>query len=301
VAVTAAGICGSELTSFTGDSTRRAPGRVFGHEFVGRVARTGSEVASDIVGELVAVNPLSSCGLCRQCRGGRPNACPDRSLLGLHVDGAFAEEVAVPHGDVRRLAGLDELAGALAEPLANAVHAVGLLGNVVGRRIAVFGAGTIGLCVTQVLRIAGAASIIAVDPVESRRERALAAGADEAITAQDAEAELVDFVDAVDAAGLEASRRTAIDAAPPGATVVLLGMHQAESKLPINLAISKELALVCSYAYTAQEFDTALGLLHAGAVARDDWITEFTLADGQQAFETLIRHPEAATKIILRP
>jgi threonine dehydrogenase-like Zn-dependent dehydrogenase len=248
----------------------------------------------------VAVNPLRSCGNCEQCVSGRPNVCPRRILLGLHVDGGFAEEVAVSVGYVRRLDGLDELAGALAEPLANAVHAVGLLPFAVGRRVAVFGAGAIGLCVIRVLRIAGAASVIAIDPVESRRRLALGAGANEALTPADAEHAGLLFDTAIDAAGLEASRRAVVDRCPPGATVVLLGMHHAESELPINLAISKELRLQCSYAYTPRDFDAALGLLRADALPYGDWITEYPLADGQRAFETLVERPESATKIVFR-
>jgi len=301
VRVTASGICGSEMTSFTGESTRRAPGLIFGHEFVGRVLRSAPDAPQDLADQLVAVNPLITCGVCAQCRGGRPNACPNRVLLGLHVDGGFAEEVAVPYSGLRPLGDLDELAGTLIEPLANAVHAVSLLGAVVGRRIAVFGAGPIGLCVISVLRVAGAGSIVALDPVESRRKLALGAGATEALTPIGADLAALGFDDVIDAAGVGAARRAAIDSAPYGATVVLLGMHEAETELQLNAAVTKELRLQCSYCYTPREFDTALEIMRDGSVSHSDWITELKLAEGQQAFETLVNHPESATKIVLRP
>lgn len=301
VGVTASGICGSEMTSFTGHSTRRARGLIFGHEFVGRVLRCGPDVPEDLADQLVAVNPLSCCGVCAQCCAGRPNACPNRVLLGLHVDGGFAEEVAVPYGGLRPLGDLDELAGTLTEPLANAVHAVRLLGAVVGRRIAVFGAGPIGLCVISVLRLAGAHSIVALDPVGSRRALALGAGATDALTPIGVEFAALDFDDVIDAAGAGAARRAAIDAAPHGATVVFLGMHEAETELPLNAAVTKELRLQCSYGYTAREFDAALEILRGGSVPHSDWITELELAEGQRAFETLVNHPESAAKIVLRP
>src|ERR1700731_2041553 len=101
IAVSAAGICGSELTSFTGRSTRRAPGRVFGHEVAGTVRAVGTGAASELVGQSVTINPLVPCGHCRTCLSGRTNACPTRTLLGMQVDGGFAEEVAVPVSAIR--------------------------------------------------------------------------------------------------------------------------------------------------------------------------------------------------------
>src|SRR4051812_6752653 len=165
VRVSAAGICGSELTSFTGDSLRRPPGRVFGHELGGVVA-SGADAAGDkLVGARVAINPLVSCGDCRQCRAGRSNVCPNRTLLGLHLDGGFAEEVVVAPSQLRPADGLSDVAATLVEPLANAVHVAGLLPSLLARDIAVFGAGAIGLCVVEVLREGGARSITVIDPV----------------------------------------------------------------------------------------------------------------------------------------
>ena len=94
VRVTAAGICGSELTSFSGHSTRRAPGRVFGHELAGEVVAVGPAAPPELVGERVTVNPLHSCGHCRQCRAGRCEGRPvnssrtPRSSKGTGASGA---------------------------------------------------------------------------------------------------------------------------------------------------------------------------------------------------------------------
>jgi len=301
VSVAAAGICGSELTSFTGESTRRPPGRVFGHEVTGTVREVGPGLPSELIGQRVTVNPLVPCGHCETCVAGRPNACPKRTLLGMQVDGAFAEEVLVPASALHELHDLDEVAGTLVEPLANAVHVAGLLPSVLGRDIAVLGAGAIGLSVVSVLRAAGAGRISVIDPVTSRAGLALAAGADQALAPGDAEASdlLPDHV--IDAAGATASRRDAIAMCAPGGCIVLLGLHSAESELPVNAAVAKELRLQCSYAYTPDDFRAAMGFLADARVPYEPWITELPLRDGQAAFEMLVNRPSDVTKVVLRP
>lgn len=301
VRVSAAGICGSELTSFTGHSTRRAPGRVFGHELAGEVVAVGSAAPSSLVGERVTINPLQPCGHCRHCARGRSNVCPERVLLGMQIDGGFAELVAVPHSSVSALGALDDVAGALVEPLANAVHVAGLLGDTLGRHVAVLGAGAIGLSVVAVLRVAGASRITVIDPVAARRDAALQSGADRALAPDDENLEGLLFDHLVDAAGTDGARNSAIEHCDAGGCVVLLGLHTATSELAVNAAVAKELRLQCSYAYTQDDFDAALELLRADAIHYQHWITELPLQDGQEAFRTLVERPEQATKIVLRP
>lgn len=301
VAVSAAGICGSELTSFTGRSARRAPGRVFGHEVAGTVRAVGTGAASELVGQSVTINPLVPCGHCRTCLSGRTNACPTRTLLGMQVDGGFAEEVAVPVSAIRLLGDLGDVGGSMVEPLANAVHVAELLPSVIGQEILVFGAGAIGLCVVTILRIAGAANVTVIDPVRARREIALGSGADQAFAPDDPALEGVVGDHVVDAAGVTSSRQDAVTRCAPGGCIVLLGLHTAESELPINAAVAKELRLQCSYAYTQRDFDVALRMLQAGLIPYGPWITELELAEGQAAFQALVERPGDVTKIVLRP
>lgn len=298
VDVRAAGICGSELASYTGHSTRRPVGRIFGHELSGVVRAAGSAEDAGLAGRAVAINPLVSCGSCAQCLAGRANVCPSRTLLGMQVEGGFCEQVVVPVSAVRELRALDDVAGTLVEPIANAVHVLTLLPLVTGAHVAVLGAGPIGLSVLSVLRGAGTGRITVVDPVEERRALALAGGADAAV----APGEPLDEPDhVVDAAGAGAARAAAIELCAPGGTIVLLGLHEATSELPVNAAIAKELALRCSFAYTQRDFDVALALLERGAIDYRGWISERPLSDGAAAFADLVERPGEVTKIVLRP
>src|SRR5207249_11248647 len=100
-------------------------------------------------------------------------------LIGVHLAGGFAERVAVPEANLVALPdGVDPRKGALVEPLANAVHAVGLARRLVAPETAiVLGAGTIGLFVLHAARAAGIADVRVVEPHAERRRGALAAGA----------------------------------------------------------------------------------------------------------------------------
>src|SRR2546423_10638476 len=121
----------------------RVPPLVMGHEFAGTVLASGRGAPGDWTGRRVAVNPLLSCRVCARCNAGERNLCADRRLIGVHVAGGFAERVAVPAANLVALPDdLDARTGALVEPLANAVHAIGLARRMVSpARAGVLGGG----------------------------------------------------------------------------------------------------------------------------------------------------------------
>jgi threonine dehydrogenase-like Zn-dependent dehydrogenase len=121
----AVGICGSEVEGYLGHMGNRTPPLVMGHEFAGEIVAAGPG-AQDWIGRRAAVNPIEGCGDCVLCRSGQENICPRRTLIGVHFDGAFADLVRAPAANLRDLPHeLDIRVGALVEPLANGVHAVG--------------------------------------------------------------------------------------------------------------------------------------------------------------------------------
>jgi (R,R)-butanediol dehydrogenase / meso-butanediol dehydrogenase / diacetyl reductase len=97
---TATGICGSEIEGYLGRMGNRTPPLVMGHEFAGIVTEVGESVDENLIGRLVAVNPLSSDGTCRLCRAGLTNLCPNRRLVGIHSPGGFAEYTLAPAANV---------------------------------------------------------------------------------------------------------------------------------------------------------------------------------------------------------
>src|ERR1700741_4242073 len=89
VKVSYVGICGSELSGYLGQNSLRVPPLVMGHEFAGTIAAVGAGVADLAIGDRVAVNPLSGCGVCALCRLGLGNLCAKRQIIGIHRPGAF--------------------------------------------------------------------------------------------------------------------------------------------------------------------------------------------------------------------
>jgi len=176
----ATGICGSEIEGYLGRMGNRTPPLVMGHEFAGTVTEVGEGADEGLLGRTVAVNPLSSDGTCGLCRAGLTNLCPNRRLVGIHSPGGFAEYTLAPAANVYPLPdGVDARTGALAEPLANGVHAarLGTAGGHPAENAVVIGAGTIGLMCLQAAVLDGIPTVHAVEPHEGRREQALALGA----------------------------------------------------------------------------------------------------------------------------
>src|ERR671932_999965 len=212
---TAAGICGSEIEGYLGKMGNRTPPLVMGHEFAGTVTEVGEGVDESLIGRLVAVNPLSSDGTCPLCRAGLTSLCPNRKLVGIHSPGGFAEYTLAPAANVYPIPdGVEARTGALAEPLANGVHAarLGLVDGSVEHAV-VIGAGTIGLMCLQAAVLDGVPEVHAVEPVEGRREQALVLGADAAhVSGEEAREALkgpteglgADLI--IDAVGAEATR-----------------------------------------------------------------------------------------------
>jgi threonine dehydrogenase-like Zn-dependent dehydrogenase len=289
----AVGICGSEVEGYLGHMGNRTPPLVMGHEFAGVVVAAGAG-ADRWEGARVAVNPLAGCGRCRLCEAGMENLCPERTLIGIHRDGAFADLVRAAAANVRALPdGMTARAGALVEPLANGVHAVrlGLAGGPV-RRAVVLGAGTIGLMTLQAALLAGIEHVAVLEPHDERRERALALGA-HAVHA--APAEVPGDADlTLDAVGAEATRRLALELLAPGARAVYIGLAADDTTLGFHHVVRGQLTLQGSYAYTMTDFEQALEWLSDERVSLGELAAVRPLSDGPEAFARLAAGPPPA-------
>lgn len=188
VAVTHAGICGTDRHIFEWDawSRSRVPlGITTGHEFVGRVVNVGAAVRRVAVGDRVSAEGHIGCGSCEFCRTGEGHICEDVSILGIDRDGCFAQYVAVPEENVWPVhPSIPDKYAAILDPLGNAVHTVFAAG-VSGKSVLVTGAGIIGLMAIDVARAAGATRVFAVDVNPRRLDDALSLGADEVFDARD--------------------------------------------------------------------------------------------------------------------
>jgi len=305
----ATGICGSEIEGYLGKMGNRTPPLVMGHEFAGTVTEVGEGADEGLLGRTVAVNPLSSDGTCVLCRAGLTNLCPNRRLVGIHSPGGFAEYTLAPAANVYPLPdGVDARMGALAEPLANGVHAarLGAAGGHAVERAVVIGAGTIGLMCLQAAVLDGVPEVHAVEPQEGRREQALALGAgaahgsaEEAGRAFEGATEGLGVDLVIDAVGAEATRRAALDLLRPGGRAVFIGLHDDDSTLGFHGVVRGQIDLQGSYAYTAEDFEQALSWLVEGKAGIGELPPVLALEEGPAAFADLVRGPSSQIKVFL--
>jgi L-iditol 2-dehydrogenase len=225
VRVTAVGICGSDLhwwgEGSIGDAALTRP-LVLGHEAAGEIADGPRR------GERVAIDPAIPCERCTACRDGYRNLCPAVDFAGHSAtDGALREFMAWPDEQLVPLPdALSAGDGAMLEPLGVAIQCVDLGHLPFSGTAAVVGCGPIGLLLIQLLRAAGASSVLAVEPLAHRRDAAARAGADQVCVPRPQAAELAGYgVDvAFEAAGTSDAVRLAIGCARPGGRVVLAGI-----------------------------------------------------------------------------
>ncbi|MBX3194835.1 MAG: L-threonine 3-dehydrogenase [Microbacteriaceae bacterium] len=166
VRVLRTGICGTDLHIDSWDHWAQGaihPPLVPGHEFSGVVVELGDGVESVRVGDLVSAEGHVVCGMCRNCRAGRRHMCIRTSSIGVDRDGAFAEYVAVPAGNLWvHPEGMDPDLAAIFDPLGNAVHTA-LTFPLVGEDVLVTGAGPIGLMAARIAQHVGARHVMVTD------------------------------------------------------------------------------------------------------------------------------------------
>ena len=180
VRINRTGICGTDLSIFNWDAWARETipvPMVVGHEFVGEVVETGSNVSDFQPGEIVSGEGHVVCGTCRNCLAGRRHLCADTRGIGVNRPGAFAEYLALPMTNIWHHApGVDLDVASIFDPFGNAVHTA-LSFPVLGEDVLITGAGPIGAMAVAVARHAGARYVVATDVNPYRMELARQMGA----------------------------------------------------------------------------------------------------------------------------
>ena len=299
IAITAAGICGSDISGFLGHSRRRVPPLVLGHELVGKTPD----------GRRIIANPLMSCGRCAACLGGAQNLCPNWRLLGLdRTEGCYQEFVSIPDAQLYEIPGdLEDSRAVAVEPLANIVHLFRIAAPLPFFRMGIVGAGTMGaLALLTAVRL-GVREILVEDVSEVRLNTARRMGATLAANVATEEGRNaaarfagpgLDLV--LDASGSGPARQAAFDLCRPGGLVMLLGMGQERSEIDFVTSIRKEHRVAMSFAYTPADFERSLKLVASGEIDLAPWTVEMPLEAGQKAFDVMTTDPGATLKMVLR-
>jgi 2-desacetyl-2-hydroxyethyl bacteriochlorophyllide A dehydrogenase len=249
VDVARVGVCGTDLEFFTGEMTYLHDGHAaypmrLGHEWCGVVSAVGNGVAGAWLGRRVAGDTMLGCGRCHRCRSGRQHLCQDRFEVGIRggKPGALAEQLAVPASSLVALPDVvDDTAGAMVEPGANALRAVWAADVHRGDRVLVLGPGTIGTLAAQFARAAGA-EVHVLGEREPSLSFARSLGLDGVWTAGDLPRLAFDAViDASTAASLPA---LALELVEPGKRVVYIGIAAVPSTIDTRTMLLKDVTAV---------------------------------------------------------
>jgi L-iditol 2-dehydrogenase len=223
VRVGAVGVCGSDIPRILHKGAHNLP-IIPGHEFSGVVEQAGEGVEVP-VGARVTVPPMIPCFKCDPCLRGLFSLCRSYSYFGSREDGAYTELVSVPASNLLVVPDeVDAVGAASVDPAAIALHAIWRCGVTAGTRVAVVGAGPIGLFAVQWAAILGASEIVAVDVMEEKLRLATELGATRVRDARDAE-DLTGSVDVVvETAGAPSAERQAVWLAGARGQVVFIGI-----------------------------------------------------------------------------
>lgn len=305
VRIAAVGVCGSDTHYFAhgriGDFVLTAP-MILGHEAAGTVVAVGSGVATDRVGQRVAIEPQRACRVCEQCKQGRYNLCPTIEFYATPpIDGAFAEyqviqaDYAFPLPD-----SMSFEAAALCEPLSVGIWSNQKAATAPGSRILIAGAGPVGILAAQVAQVFGAREVIVSDVASERRAAALRFGATRVIDpAAEPIPDLHLEVDAfIDASGVEPAVRAGIMAVKPAGRVVLVGMGADDVSLPVSRIQARELVLTGVFRY-ANTWPLAIHLASSGQIDLDSLVTGRFGLDQVEAALAATAQPQTLKAVVL--
>lgn len=264
------GVCGSDIHVYHGEHPFTSYPVTQGHEVSGEIEKLGSGVKGWKAGQKVTIQPQVVCGKCYPCRHGKYNLCEELKVMGFQTTGVASDYFAVDAAKVTPLPeemSFDE--GAMIEPLAVAVHAVKRAGNVEGAKIAVLGAGPIGILVAQTAKGLGAESVMITDVSDLRLEKAKECGADFCIntkTKNFGEAMVENFgpdkADVIyDCAGNNITMGQAIQYARKGSTIILVAVFAGTAQIDLAVLNDHELDLNTSMMYRNEDYLDAIRLV----------------------------------------
>jgi alcohol dehydrogenase len=307
IRVQATGLCRSDWHGWMGhDPDIRAFPHVPGHEFAGVIEAVGERVSRWSPGERVIVPFVCACGTCAQCAAGHHQICDRQTQPGFHHWGSFAELVAIDWADVNVVALPETLdvdaAAALGCRFATAFRAVLQVGRVrPGEWLAVHGCGGVGLSAVMIGAAAGA-HVIGLDVSDAALDRARAAGAELAVPAGTDIRELTGGGAHVslDAVGSEAAAAAAITGLRKRGRHVQVGLLPEPPRLPIDLVVGRELALLGSHGMAAHAYPEMLDLVASGRLPAERLVATriglddapaalVAMSDGSPAGMTVIR------------
>ncbi len=297
VKIAACGVCHTDEGYLEGVPTFKKPPIILGHEPSGQVVEVGKGVKTFQEGDTVLIPPVLTCGTCFYCRNGRETLCRNQLMLGNHIDGAFAEYIAVPSKDIVKLPkGLPLIESAIiSDAVATPYHAVFNRAKAKPGDIAVvIGCGGVGINVVQMLKAAGA-TIIAIDLQEAKLQLAKELGAHVTINPKDEDPKKIlkstfPRVDLVfEVVGNPKTQQMGFNLLSPGGKLVLVGYSPKKwDGVFSGKVMFRELEIIGSLGCPPSDFERVIHLVKEGKISLKPLVTaRFPLDRINDAFDEL--------------
>jgi D-arabinitol dehydrogenase (NADP+) len=301
IKVMASGICGTDIHIFRGEYMGGYP-VIPGHEFSGVVEQVGAGITQFKPGNRVAVEPNIACDNCYNCLHNRHNFCLNWQAIGVTRPGGMAQVVTAPEKAVFGIEDLPFEYGAFVEPLSCVVHGVERAQVRLADRVAILGAGPIGILLLQTVRLQGALQVTVVERNLARAELASACGAQRCVTnIDDLEEERYDVV--MDATGVIPLMERSIDFVRHGGTVLLFGVPPAGQRIALDAfkIFRKGLTVLSSFTSVRNSYQ-AVALLRSRQVDVSDLISHrLPLEEFERGVELIEQGLEGVKKVLLLP
>lgn len=303
------GVCGSDIHVWHGKHALTPYPVVQGHEVSGVVEKVGKAVRGFSAGDPVTIQPQVTCGTCYPCRHGDYHICDNLKVMGFQTTGAGSEFFSVDASKLLKLPRRMDLEhGAMIEPAAVAVHALGRAGEVRGKNILVLGAGPIGNLVAQVARGLGAARVMITDVSEFRLGKARECGIEPCVNvgstdlaAAVASAFGEDKADLIlECVGSPATIGQAVAVARKGTDIIVVGVFGDKPAVDMGTVQDRELRLIGTLMYREPDWKKAIELVESGRVKLAPLITDhYEFSDYRKAYQYIDAHRETAMKVMI--
>ena len=307
IKVSYTGVCGTDMMIYSGKHPRAVSPLIMGHEFSGVIENIKGN-SNFKKGDCVTVEPTISCGQCKACLSGSYHVCENLKLIGIDMDGGFAEYVRVP---IHRLHivpdNLSMELAALAEPLAVAVHTVRRSTLKVGQDVVILGAGPIGLLIGIVARMNGANNIFISDISEFRLNKAKKLGF-HAINDKKMDSvneimkktngRLIDVV--FETAGIQKTVDQAVNIIKTQGKIVIVSVFKTNPKISLADMHFREISLTTTRCYSSDDFKTAIDIMSSEKIDFSIVIShELPINQVGKAF-SLMKNTEDSLKVLVK-
>lgn len=303
------GVCGSDIHVYHGKHPYTSYPVVQGHEVAGQVVSVALGISEFAPGDKVTIQPQVTCGRCYPCTHGSYHICDELKVMGFQTTGMAAEYVAVDTTRMIKLpAGMDYDRGAMVEPLAVALHALGRGGDVRDKKVLVLGAGPIGNLVAQAAKGMGARLVMVTDLSDYRLDIARKCRIDHILNPahHDLATAILerfgpDRADLIlECVGIETTIGQAIAHARKGTDIIVVGVFAKKPEVDLGIVQDRELCLIGTLMYQRADYEKAIELIVSEKVQLDPLITNhFAFKDYPRAYEYIEQQKDRVMKVMI--